>query len=207
MHYYVTDREGKDWKGRQWGEGVRLREDNPNYHFVTYDNPALALLMDPAYDAFPDPHVWLAEVGDPSPLDFRTASPLLTALRPAQPPTPTVEQRVAFGIVCALNVIADPDFSRWGLAWLGGTDRTPESAERLRAVLSAKDSDEVVAAAQACIASVAAPDSAPEYAAYAASRAYHDAPEPLELSQIATVVMMIPAPEIGKMLGDADAAT
>jgi hypothetical protein len=78
----------------------------------------------------------------------------------------TTEQRIAFGIKCALLVCKDPSFIKWANAWLDGTDRTKESAWSAAAACGAAWS-----AADYATAACGAADYAADYAANAADAA------------------------------------
>lgn len=55
----------------------------------------------------------------------------LTALEMMLVPKVTVEQIVAFGILCARQVETDPRFLQWADKWLSGEDLSAESAKKM----------------------------------------------------------------------------
>jgi hypothetical protein len=79
----------------------------------------------------------------------------LTTVRELERELPNAPQRVAFGVLCALEVCQDPDWRAWAAAWLDGLDRSARA----------------VAAAWAAAAEAAAAWAAAEAAAWAAAEA------------------------------------
>lgn len=204
MYYFVTDETGKDWLGRQWTEETSFTEENPNYYFSCYQSPLVALFLSPAFDAYKNPQLWLAEpYEEQKDYDFRHISAGLKVLRKISVPEITAEQRIVFGIVCALNVISNKVFVDWGLAWLKNEDRSVERARQLSEKLLEQMWEDFVGPGHA--ACMAVLEDVKLYAACAAHRAYCDSgAEPLDLNQIATIVTMLSAQEIGHMLGGDD---
>jgi hypothetical protein len=211
MYYFTTNSDGKDWLGRQWAVGTSFTEENPNYWFLCYDHPLVALLMNPGTDQYKNPRVWLAELGaDKLKYDYRFVSKEMKLLQEVEVVVPTLAQRQAFGIVCALNTVTNQMFSEWGLGWLRGRDRSQERAQQLAEELLEQMFLDYVGPGHAACACVGLNE--PElYASCAAARAYYDSlgteeepGEPLDLGQIATIVTMLPPEEIGVMLGGED---
>jgi len=208
MRYFITDQENKDWLGRLWGEQITHHEENPNYYFFTCDNPLVTLFMNPAYDQYQTPKLWLAEpTGDQAQVDFRYISTSLTTIRTISQTIPTIDQYITFGLVCALNVIANKTFTTWALNWLNNKDRSPETAKQVTENLLQEMLIDKISSSHAALASVT--NQSILYAACTAHRAYHDSltNDPLDLNQIATIVIMLPPEEIGVMLGENDGTT
>lgn len=206
MYYFITDSTGKDWMGRQWGEGVSHTETNDNYYFTCYHSPTVAALMVAANDEYPNHRLWLAEpFGDITNYDYRDISTGMKTVREVETPKLTVEQRITFGIVCALNTVEHPLFQQWGFDWLKGRDRSKEAAAKLSDILLDLMLVAQVAAGHAAVAAVAL-DNPTLYAACAAHRAFGDSldGEPINLSEVATIVTMLSAREIGVMLSGVD---
>ena len=51
----------------------------------------------------------------------------LTLIKQLEIPEVTLEQRISFGILCALEVYKEPRFVEWANNWLNGKDRSKES--------------------------------------------------------------------------------
>jgi hypothetical protein len=206
MYYFITDREGKDWQGRQWGEDVSHTETNDNYYFTCYQSPTVAALMVAANDEYKNHRLWVAEpFGDITNYDYREISTGMKTLREVETPTLTIEQRITFGIVCALNTVEHALFQQWGFNWLKGKDRSKEAAAKMSDILLELMLVAQVAAGHAAVAAVAL-DNPTLYAACAAHRAFGDSldGQPLNLNEIATIVTMLSAKEIGVMLSGVD---
>jgi hypothetical protein len=86
-------------------------------------------------------------------------------------PTVTVNQRIAFGILCSLAVYNNEGYKAWAYNWLTGKDRTARAADAAaylaRSAYAAAD-----AAVYAARAVYAAADAAADAAVYAAHAAY-----------------------------------
>jgi hypothetical protein len=90
----------------------------------------LAVFLNPIHAAFRKPRLWEAE-GEIALNDkgLKVGCVTLTTVREIPLPTVTTEQRVRFGILCALEVCSEPSFVKWANAWLDGSDRSARSAE------------------------------------------------------------------------------
>jgi hypothetical protein len=72
-----------------------------------------------------------------------------------QLPNVTTNQRIAFGILCALEVYHLPEFTKWANDWLSGKDRTWAAASAARAEASAARAEARAEAWAAAAASAA----------------------------------------------------
>jgi hypothetical protein len=119
-----------------------------------YDDPWIAVVVNPAHADIPDPVMYETERGGPVMTDgLKCGCRRLRLTKSLIPPDVPLVQKVAFGIYVALTICDDPDFYQWAANWLSGKDRTYASA--------AAASDAVYAYAARAAASAA-------YAAYAA---------------------------------------
>ncbi len=199
--YFITDQSGLDWKKRQWAVGNSHTETNENYWFSTFDDPLVALFLDPACDQTENPKLWQVEIsGEKIEILPRILSSNMKVVGTVEDALPTPEQYVAFGIVCALNLVADKTFSNWAINWLKNIDRTKETAEKIHESLELPD--DCSSAAWPALASVAK-DQPAFHSAAAALRSFYDSPEkdPIELKQIARIVATMTTQEIGTLLG------
>jgi len=208
MFYLITDQDNKTWRDIQWGENVTHEEENSNYHFVVYNSPQTACYMYPCYEGTKNPKLWTATGEHLAVAEgFRSKCAKLTTLNEFPITLPTNEQRINFGILCAVNVAQSPQFMEWSLKYLRGEDQTKESAQKLSDELIAKFDAEApedyTSCCYAVLASVMLDDPA-LFAANAAHRAYHDSlelPEPLNLEQTAQIANMVSAADIASLLG------
>lgn len=209
MFYLITDQDNKTWRDIQWGENVAHEEENFNYHFIVYNAPQVATYMYPCYEGIKNPKLWLA-AGENMTRDegFRSQFAKLTTTKEFVVSLPTDEQRITFGILCAMNLVLNPIFRDWALKYLKGDDQTKATAHSVNEKLIAQLTQDVpkqheyIACTHAVLASVMLDDPS-LFAANAAHRAYHDSTElvePLNLEQTAQIVNMLPAAEIASIL-------
>jgi len=95
-----------------------------------YKDLTVALMLNPIHANFTNPRAWEAEgevLANDNGLKFGVAS--LTTIKEILPlPKITTEQRVRFGIFCALKVYKEPKFIEWANNWLSGVERSAEAA-------------------------------------------------------------------------------
>jgi hypothetical protein len=206
MFYLITDQDNKTWRNIQWGENITHEEENSNYHFIVYNSPLVASYMNPCYEGIKNPKLWTANAENLSRDDgFRSKFAKLTTISEHQIELPTNEQRINFGILCALNVAKYQPFNDWAFKYLRGEDQSKESAQKLNdeliAKLDAEAEEDYTACCFAVLASVTLEDSV--FAANAAHRAYHDSldfAEPINLDQVAQITNMVSAKDIANLL-------
>lgn len=153
--YKLTDENGQTYGGCQWGENITHGEDEllegegplcSGHWYHAYQDPVLAVLMNPAHANFENPKLWEAEGNlnrvEPDKVGCRS----LTTLREISLPEVTTTQRAAFGILAALEVCDKPYFVAWANKWLTGKDKSAETtwaaaraAEAARAAKAAAD--------------------------------------------------------------------
>jgi len=95
-----------------------------------YSNPLLAVLFNPIHTDYKNPRLFLADVGGRILHDgqLKSGASEMTLIKEIELPIITTTQRIAFAILCALEVYKAPDFVIWATNWLPGKDRTAESA-------------------------------------------------------------------------------
>lgn len=143
MHLYkVTDGRGQTMGSTQWGEGVTHEASGRGTPLLcsdrvihAYIDPLVATFMEVEHTHFCNPLLWIAEgeivVRSPTKVGCHS----LTTIRRIDFPKVTTDQRVAFGILCALEVCDDPVFVEWAHKWMSGTDRTSYTAEMVTSYL------------------------------------------------------------------------
>jgi hypothetical protein len=133
-----------------------------------YASPELAVLVQHAYEKFEHFRIFEASGKGNNLLRFDDE---FTLLRETYAPEFTPNQRIWFGIQCALAVCDDPMFVSWANAWIDGTDRSSKTA----LIVSRKLWDENinVPAADAAVyaAHIAVDVSGDAHAAHAVGRA------------------------------------
>ena len=133
--YKLTDENNRTYNNTQWGEGVthtasgRGEMCGPGWiHF--YTDPLLAVLLNPIHADFYNPNCWEAEaVIEINNHGLKFGTTKLTTLRRIELPEISLEQKVKFGILCALAVHREPGFVNWANAWLDGKDRLASAAD------------------------------------------------------------------------------
>jgi len=141
--YKLTTRDYKTRPGENnecvWGEGVTHSGTGegdlcgPGY-IHAYEDPIIAMLMNPIHAAYLCPVLWEAE-GEIAKRDgdLKCGCISLTTLRVIPLPEIAIEQHVEFAIRCALEVYQDPGFVLWANKWLSGEDRSEKAAEMAEA--------------------------------------------------------------------------
>ena len=133
--YKLTDEKFQTYGGKQWGEGITHEASGkgglcgPGW-LHAYLSPELAVLLNPIHAKIGNPVLWEAEgeigLND---RDLKVGCTKMTTLRRISLPAATIEQRVKFGILCALAVYRDEAFGEWAWKWLSGEDRSRAAAE------------------------------------------------------------------------------
>lgn len=128
--YKLTDENGVTFGGTKWGEGV-MHEANglgelcgPGWlHY--YDDPVLAVMLNPLHADFGNPLLWEAEAEGQIKSDngLKFGCTKLTTVKRIDLPAVTTTQRVRFAILCAKQVCIDPAWNVWADKWLSREDR------------------------------------------------------------------------------------
>ena len=135
--YKLTDEKmqtrGKtQWELQQWketnGEGELCSPGWLHY----YSDPLLAAFLNPIHAKFAAPRLFQVEVAEDAKVledhGLKLGCTKMRLVQELQFPQVTMEQRVKFGILCALEVYKDAKFVRWAANWLDGTDRSRDAA-------------------------------------------------------------------------------
>lgn len=136
--YKLTNSEGKTYGGMQWGEGITHeapgRGDLCTDGWIhCYDDPGLAVLMDPIHGAFtlsrPRAQLWRCEAWGKTRTDgVKRGVQYITTLERLPMPEVTREQWITFAIRCAQTDCTSIRWNKWAEAWLSGEDRSAHSA-------------------------------------------------------------------------------
>jgi len=124
--YKITDSNGQTYGGCQWGEGVQHETSGEGYlcgpgwtHW--YVNPVLAVMLNPIHGGYDlkTAIMWKGE-GSIGIDDFglKVGCRDGKTLEKIELPSVTINQRIAFGILCAMEVYQKPEFIRWAKNWL-----------------------------------------------------------------------------------------
>lgn len=152
--YKLTDQNGQTKNGTQWSEGSTHTASGKGElcsegWIHAYTDPLLAVFLNPIHANFPAPQLWEAE-GEVGKEDHGLKVGVQSLRTIAQMPLPKVslEQRVRFAILCALEVHRTPGFAAWAHKWLTGEDRSVKTAEAAEAAVA----EAAVARVAACVA-------------------------------------------------------
>ena len=208
MFYLITDSNNKTWRDVTWEENITHEQnDNPNYLFSVYDDPILAHMMNSAYEGFKNPNIWLAEGKVTNSFEFRYECSKLTAKKQIQVNIPTDDQRIAFAILCSIQIVSNPIYKKWAKNYLSGNDRTKEKAESVMRELQeiklgeAKNrQDEYVSCAIVSIMSITTDPWT--FSANTAHRAFYDSPEEdrINLIKLSNIAVSLKMEEIAEIL-------
>ena len=138
MNCKLANENDQTKKGTQWGEGVTHETSGegdlcgPGWlHY--YEDPLLAVLHNPIHGVFNPStmHLWeiVAEGVIKKDGQMKAGCSKMTTVRRIEIPSVTMEQRVKYAILCALEVCQEPLFVAWANKWLSGEDRSARSAE------------------------------------------------------------------------------
>jgi hypothetical protein len=178
--YKLTDQNMRTHKGYQW-ELQQWKETNGEGELCSpgwlhyYSDPLLAAFLNPIHAKFAAPRLFQVEVAGKVKEDhgLKLGCTRMRLVKELEMPAVTTEQRIKFGILCALEVCKDPQFVAWAANWLDGTDRSADAAAARAATWAAAAAD--AAARAATWAADAAADAAgaadAAWAAAAAARA------------------------------------
>jgi hypothetical protein len=158
------------WELQQWketdGEGDLCSPGWLHY----YSDPLLAAFLNPIHAGFAAPRLFQVEVAGKVKEDhgLKLGCTKMRLVKELEMPAVTMEQRVKFGILCALEVCKNITFVQWAANWLDGTDRSKKAADAAAAARADAARDAAWAAARA--ATWAADAAAAARAADAAAR-------------------------------------
>ena len=137
--YKLTNLHMQTYEGCQWELNVQ-KTTLGNSHYLSndqwlyyYHNPLLAVLFNPIYNNVTNPRLFEVKALGKH-LDnngVKGGCTKLTLIKEIELPIITLNQKVAFGILCALEVYENKDFIKWANNWLNDTDRTKESVNNI----------------------------------------------------------------------------
>lgn len=133
--YKLTDANGCTQGGMQWGLGVEheatgdMKQKLCSDAWIhAYTSPLLAVMMNRAHADFINPRLWIAAGVVKKTDGLKVGCRMLKTIKEIPLPSMSTTQRVAFAVLCSLEVIQDKSYRNWAKNWLSGKDRTKESA-------------------------------------------------------------------------------
>ena len=162
--YKLTKSNCKTKNNTLWGENITHEAMGDStqdlcsdgwIHF--YTDPNIAVLMNPKHANFSNPVLWECEShGEEKHESLKSGCRSLTTIKQLPLPIFTTNQKVAFGILCSLEVYKEPRYVRWANDWLNNTDRTHAAAAYVADAADAAVADAAYDAADAAYDTAAA---------------------------------------------------
>ena len=179
--YKLTDKNNYTFNDTLWGKNVSHSGTgegdlcSPGW-IHAYLSPELAVLLNPSHVGFSNPKLWEAE-GEVSLNDngLKVGCKTLTTIRQIPLPEFTINQIIAFGIYCALEVYKEESFVAWAEGWLSGKDRSKKAANTAWVTARSAAADYAASADYAADYAASAADYAAKSAASAAKSAAYAA--------------------------------
>jgi len=134
--YKITDVNDRTFRGFKWYEGKVHKTDGKGelcsssfIHF--YRDKRLAVLLNPIHGCYYPFHLWLGEAGGTIKEDngLKWGCTEFRMIKRVSIPRITLTQKIAFGILCSLEVCTDPEYKKWAEGWLQNKDRTAKAAQ------------------------------------------------------------------------------
>jgi hypothetical protein len=162
--YKLTDQNMKTYNGFQWKLNKEVRTDGKNKKLCNsswlhyYHHPLLAILLNPIHANITNPRLFevkaLGKYLDDNGLKGGCTKMIL--VKELKFPKITLNQKIAFGILCSLEVYKEPTYVLWANNWLKGVNRTDLAAAAGAAYAAARAADLAAAAGAAYAAARAA---------------------------------------------------
>jgi hypothetical protein len=153
--YKLTDDKDRTFGGTQWGPGVTHTAPGVGYlcsagWIHAYTDPLVGLMLNAIHGKFKRVRLWESE-GEIGKTDhgLKVGCTSLTTLVRMKKPRITTINRVAFGLLCTLQVYREPKWAAWAKGWLDGSGRsiTAEEAAARDAAYAAEYAAEYAARA------------------------------------------------------------
>jgi hypothetical protein len=133
--FKLTTQELTTYNGTKWEIGVAKESSGVGnicssgwLHF--YDCPYLAILLNPVHAKYTNPRLFEAiaerKIKEDNGLKFGCTK--LTLVQELGIPEITLNQKVAFGILCTREICKDTQWLLWAENWLSGKDRNQDTA-------------------------------------------------------------------------------
>ena len=185
LKYKLTDQYNTTYGNTKWGISVTHETSGDGelcgfgwLHY--YHSPELAVLLNPMHACIVNPKLWEVEATGIHKNDngLKSGCTKITTIREIPLPEFSIEQKIKFGILCALQVYKDEKFMTWSVNWLNGTDRSGAAARGASGAAYTATHGTACSAAYAAYYAACAADAyaaaayaVNDYAAYAAAYA------------------------------------
>ena len=176
--YKLTDQSMRTHNGFQWELGKEVITDGDseelcNEHWLHYyHHVLLAVLLNSIHADIDNPRLFEVKALGKHLNDngLKGGCTKMTLVKEIELPEITLNQQIAFAILCSLEVYKEPSYVKWANDWLSGVNRTASAARN--AATDAADADDAARYAAARYAATDAADAAAA-ARYVADAARH----------------------------------
>lgn len=126
----LTTYMGFQWVLNEWKETSGFGDLCTPGWLHCYTHPLLAVLLNVVHADIENPRLFKCEVEGKTKTDhgMKEGWTRMRLVEEIEVPKITVNQRIAFGILCAIEASKDEKFIAWANNWLSGKDRSAESA-------------------------------------------------------------------------------
>ena len=181
--FKLTNMKKQTRGGMQWGEEVEWEALGPGVAFCSpdlihfYDHPLLAILHNPLHVNYIPALLWRGEASGQifSDRGMKWGCKRFRTLEQIPLPVVTENQRVAYGILCALAVYPETNWVAWAQSWLDGTDRSRLAAHVAAEAAADRTGEAASTGARAATRAASAAYAIPVYAIPAAALAAYAA--------------------------------
>ncbi len=142
--YKLTNQDMQTHGGCQWTLGKTKKTDGkgdlcgPGW-LHAYEDKRLAMLVNPIHAMIKTPRMLMAVGSGESIMEpLKCGFTKLKPYREIRLPRFTLDQRVYFAILCALEVAEDESFSAWANNWISGQNRSHKTARATAAAMAAR---------------------------------------------------------------------
>ena len=118
-----------DWSDNCWKNAIGVGGLCSSGVLHAYDSPEVALFMNPIHARIAEPRLLEVECDKFVASDLtKVGYKKMRRIKELFFREPSVIQKVAFGILCALQVYDEPSFVVWANSWLSGKNRVVKDA-------------------------------------------------------------------------------
>ena len=133
----LTDQNLKTYNGFQWELGKKRVASGKGELCSSgwlhcYTHPLLAILLNPVHANIKNPRLFEIEVGGKMKTDngLKEGWTGMALVKEIEIPEISLTQKIAFGILCSLEVYKEESYVIWAKNWLNNVDRTDLAAAR-----------------------------------------------------------------------------
>ena len=136
IRYKLTDQNMETYNHTKWEIGISKHTDGSgglcsSGWLHCYSHPLLAVLLNPIHAKISNPLLFKCDATGNHKYDMglKEGSTTMVIIKELPLPSITLNQKIAFGILCSLEQYKEPTYVRWALNWLNNTDRSESAAE------------------------------------------------------------------------------